>query len=216
MAQCCNTIRALQSQNFNEISLFWFSFFGQCGFVHFTSTRLFLALSLENLVRCKYSSKYFGVLWLGLIVWEALNVVCHSLWHNGKVYLLAFIMSSHSHCGSRGGRLPSLTAKNCQKSGKIGRKSGKSGKKREKIGKWGKIGKVLSLCPSWQIVLATLLCLHLEHFWSSNDIQEWNVEYQYVEYWCMSQVFAHCFIFLSNLWLHFIIFVFVCFCMFYM
>ena len=55
-------------------------------------------------------------------------------------------------------------AKNREKSGKIGKKSGKNGKKREKSGRKGKnreekakIRKFLSLCPSWQIGLATLL-----------------------------------------------------------
>ena len=42
-------------------------------------------------------------------------------------------------------------AKNREKSGKIGKNSGKSGEKKAKIGTF------LSLCPSWQIGLATLL-----------------------------------------------------------
>ena len=66
---------------------------------------------------------------------------------------------------ARGGRVPPLTAKNLlkigkkrKKSGKIGKKSGKNrGKKEDKLGRKGKIGKFLSLCPSWQIGLATLL-----------------------------------------------------------
>ena len=57
----------------------------------------------------------------------------------------------HSHWGIKGGRVPPLTAKNLPK---IGKKSGKKGKVRKKK---AKSGKVLSLCPSWQIGLATLL-----------------------------------------------------------
>ena len=44
--------------------------------------------------------------------------------------------------------------KNCKKWGKRGEKSGKQRKNQEEK---AKIGKVLSLCPSWQIGLATLL-----------------------------------------------------------
>ena len=46
----------------------------------------------------------------------------------------------------------------CQrKFAKIGKRGRKSGKRGKNSGKRGKIGKVFSLCPSWQIWLATLL-----------------------------------------------------------
>ena len=49
------------------------------------------------------------------------------------------------------------SAKNLPKIGKKREKIRKNGKKSENIGKKRKIGKFLSLCPSWQIRLATLL-----------------------------------------------------------
>ena len=52
-------------------------------------------------------------------------------------------------------------AKNQEKEGK----SEKMGKKEEKSGRKGKIGQVLSLCPSWQTGLATLLVIKQ---WLSN------------------------------------------------
>ena len=53
-------------------------------------------------------------------------------------------------------------AKNLEKEGNNQEKSGKKRKNREeKV----KIGKVLSLCPSWQTGLATLLCIKQ---WLSN------------------------------------------------
>ena len=51
---------------------------------------------------------------------------------------------------------PPPQRKHCQTSGKRGRKLGKSGKGGKKSGKRGTIRKVLSLCPSWQMGLATL------------------------------------------------------------
>ena len=69
-----------------------------------------------------------------------------------------------SHWGGKGGRVPPLTAK---KLPKIGEKRVKNKEKREKIRKIGKkkakIGKFLSLYPSWQIGLATLLIAENEH-----------------------------------------------------
>ena len=56
-----------------------------------------------------------------------------------------------------GGQSAPMTAKICQKLGKIWEYSGKRRKKLGKEGKRGKLGKVLSLCPSWQRELATLL-----------------------------------------------------------
>ena len=58
---------------------------------------------------------------------------------------------------------PPLTAKNLPKIGKKREKIRKKREREEKSGKRGKIVKVLSLCPCWQIGLATLLprkCLH--------------------------------------------------------
>ena len=59
------------------------------------------------------------------------------------------VLSGVATGGSRGSRVPPLTAKNLPK---IGKKRGEIGKNREKRGKIGKkkakIGKVLSLCPS--------------------------------------------------------------------
>ena len=63
-------------------------------------------------------------------------------------------------CGIEGAECPPWQRKICQKSVKRGRKSGKS---RNKSGKRGKIRKVLLLCPSWQIGLATLLVLWKSH-----------------------------------------------------
>ena len=65
----------------------------------------------------------------------------------------------------KGGRVPPLTAKNLPKIRKNREKRGKSGKIRKNSGKKkrknreekAKIGKILSLCPSWQKGLATLL-----------------------------------------------------------
>ena len=74
----------------------------------------------------------------------------------------------HSHWGGKGAECHPWQQKNCQKLGKRGENREKRGqirkKKRKNRGKkrknWeekAKIGKVLSLCPSWQIGLATLL-----------------------------------------------------------
>ena len=59
-----------------------------------------------------------------------------------------------SHWGGKGGRVPPLTAKNLPK---IVKKRGKIRKKRKNREEKAKFGKVLSLCPSWLIGLATLL-----------------------------------------------------------
>ena len=66
-----------------------------------------------------------------------------------------------SYWGGQGGRVPPPTVKNLPK---IRKKREKEGENQEKLGKKrknqeekAKIGKVLSLCPSWQIELATLL-----------------------------------------------------------
>ena len=57
-----------------------------------------------------------------------------------------------SHWGGKGGRVPPLTAKICQKSGKIrktrGKNQEKSGRKRKNREEKAKIWKFLSLCPS--------------------------------------------------------------------
>ena len=59
---------------------------------------------------------------------------------------------------ARRGRVPPLTVKKFPKIGKNQEKIGeKSGKKRENREEKAKIGKFLSLCPSWQLGLATLL-----------------------------------------------------------
>ena len=60
--------------------------------------------------------------------------------------------------GSRGAECHPWQWNICKKSAKRG---GKSGKKRKNREEKAKIGKVLSLCPSWQIGLATLLRGHL-------------------------------------------------------
>ena len=72
----------------------------------------------------------------------------------------------------QGGRVPPLTAKKMseirKKRGKIAKKRGKSGKNQEKAENWeekAKIGKVLSLCPSWQIGLATPLLELVHKYW---------------------------------------------------
>ena len=65
---------------------------------------------------------------------------------------------------ARGGRVPPLTAK---KMPKIGEKSGIKRRNREEK---ANIGKVFSLCPSWQIGLATLL-----HMGSLSDIKNLGV-----------------------------------------
>ena len=62
-----------------------------------------------------------------------------------------------SHWGGKGGRVPPLTVKICQKSGKRGENQEKIRKKRKNRKEKAKIGKFLSLCPSWQIGLAMLL-----------------------------------------------------------
>ena len=63
-----------------------------------------------------------------------------------------------SHWGVKGGRVPPLTMNNLPKIGKKKDKIRKNwGKKRKLQEEEAKIGKVLSLCPSWQIGLATLL-----------------------------------------------------------
>ena len=53
-------------------------------------------------------------------------------------------MQWRSHWGGKGGKVPPLTAKMCQKLGKRGKKSGKKRKYQEEK---EKIGKFLSLCP---------------------------------------------------------------------
>ena len=62
-----------------------------------------------------------------------------------------------SHWGGKGGQSATPDSEKIAK--KIGGKSGKIRKNREEK---AKIGKFLSLCPSWQIGLATLLCWLLE------------------------------------------------------
>ena len=57
-----------------------------------------------------------------------------------------------SHWGVKEGRVPLLTAKNLSKIRKNWEKKRKNREEKAKI------GKVLSLCPSWQIGQATLLC----------------------------------------------------------
>ena len=52
-----------------------------------------------------------------------------------------------------------------KKEGKFGKKSGKNGKKRTNREEKAKIGKFLSLCPSWQIGLATLLGIRVSPAW---------------------------------------------------
>ena len=77
--------------------------------------------------------------------------------------LILVLMPWHqwrSHWGGKGGRVPLLTAKTLPKK-KIRKKQEKSGKNRKSREETAKIGKFLSLCPSCQIGLATLL----------NDIQ---------------------------------------------
>ena len=63
-----------------------------------------------------------------------------------------------SHWGGKGGAechpWQWKNAKNRENSGKSGKKSGKIGKNQEEK---AKTGKFLSLCPSWQLGLATLL-----------------------------------------------------------
>ena len=78
---------------------------------------------------------------------------------------------------SKGGRVPPFTAKKLSKIGKNLEKIRKRGKSWEKIEKKrknreekAKIGKVLSLCPSWQIGLATLL---LETLFCTLPPQRW-------------------------------------------
>ena len=74
------------------------------------------------------------------------NTFRPAVWHNQ--------WRSHGGGGGYGGRVPPLKAKNREKEGKNQEKEGKKRTNREeKV----KIGKVLSLCPSWQIGLATLL-----------------------------------------------------------
>ena len=60
----------------------------------------------------------------------------------------------HNHWGSRGAECPLDSEEFAKNREKEGENQEKEGKNREK---GGKIGKVLSLCPSWQIRLATLL-----------------------------------------------------------
>ena len=64
-----------------------------------------------------------------------------------------------SHWGGKGGRVPPLTAKICQKSGKLGKEIRKNREERGKIGKKRqKSGSFFHFAPPpWQIKLATLL-----------------------------------------------------------
>ena len=80
----------------------------------------------------------------------------------------------HSHGGVKGGRVPTLTSKNCQKKlGKRGKNQEKEGKKEENGEEKAKIRKVLSLCPSWQRGLTMLLTLILVWFhWDGMGFQE--------------------------------------------
>ena len=92
------------------------------------------------------------------------------------------IHSGVASIGARGQSAP-LTAK---KSSKIGKKREKIWKKREKIGEKRKnreekvkIRKVLSFCPSWQIGLATLLCIwgfHAAYIWQKCSCKLHNFE----------------------------------------
>ena len=100
------------------------------------------------------------VLWLSLNRWD-----CEAfLYPQVKAIPLT---SGRSHWGGKGGWVPPLTAKKLPKIWKNQEKSGKnrekSRKKEEKSGRKDKIGKFLSLCPSWQIELATLLPLMCTH-----------------------------------------------------
>ena len=58
---------------------------------------------------------------------------------------------------ARGAECPPWQRKNCQKLGKVGKNREKIKQKRKNREEKAKIGKVISLCPSWQIGLATLL-----------------------------------------------------------
>ena len=76
------------------------------------------------------------------------NWICHILCNRFTQW--------RSQYRGKGGRVPPWQEKKSKirKKRKIGKKRGKIG---EKLRTRGKIGKVLSLCPSWQIGLATLL-----------------------------------------------------------
>ena len=63
-------------------------------------------------------------------------------------------MQWRSHWGIKGAECPFDSEKIAKNRGKEGENQEKNGKK---SGKGEKIGKVLSLCPFWQIGLATLL-----------------------------------------------------------
>ena len=86
--------------------------------------------------------------------------------HNGALSILTPFSSKSAkklegaaQWGGKGGRVPPLTAKNLQnleKSGKIRKNLKKIGKRKNRK-ETAKIRKFLSLCPSWQIGLATLL-----------------------------------------------------------
>ena len=78
--------------------------------------------------------------------------------------------------GGQGGKI----AKNSEKWGKIAEKRkerGKTGKKRTNREEKAKIGKVLSLCPSWQKGLATLLPVVGGHIISMVDLLQQIVEH---------------------------------------
>ena len=90
--------------------------------------------------------------------------------YNIYIYIYIYIMHSNktenkSHRSisgvatgvARGAECHPWQRKICQKSEKRGKKSGKFGKKEENWEEKAKIREVLSLCPSWQIGLATLL-----------------------------------------------------------
>ena len=65
-----------------------------------------------------------------------------------QAYIFMILIQWCSHWGGKGGRVPPLTAKkNAKNWGKI----------RQNREEKAKFGKFLSLCPSWQIGLATLL-----------------------------------------------------------
>ena len=91
----------------------------------------------------------------GQVTWVGGNLSYDLLsTHIQKRTTLFHYLQWRSHWGGKGGRVPPWQRKICQKLGKNQEKPGKKKKNREEK---AKIGKVLSLCPSWQIGLATLL-----------------------------------------------------------
>ena len=109
------------------------------------------------------------------ITWPNLQI--HAGFQNSYTFTRSKVWTFHncllktqwrSYCGVKGGRVPPLTAKNLPKLGKKRGKSRKSGKKGKNREEKAKIRKDLSLCPSWQIGLATLLEIQVK--FDYNDI----------------------------------------------